>query len=45
MATNQHQAACLDYCSPIRNRYFYGKSWTFFISSSSRTISIPSAGC
>ncbi|WHZ21126.1 MAG: hypothetical protein OJF47_000238 [Nitrospira sp.] len=25
MATNQHQAACLDYCSPIRNRYFYGK--------------------
>jgi hypothetical protein len=25
MATNSQQAGCLDYCTPIRNRYFYGK--------------------
>jgi hypothetical protein len=25
MTTNSERAGCLDYCSPIRNRYFYGK--------------------
>jgi hypothetical protein len=25
MATNSQQAGCVDYCSPVRNRYFYGK--------------------
>jgi hypothetical protein len=25
MVTNSQQAGCLDYCSPTRNRYFYGK--------------------
>jgi hypothetical protein len=25
MAMNSQPAACVDYCSPVRNRYFYGK--------------------
>jgi hypothetical protein len=25
MTTNSQQTGCLDFCSPIRNRYFYGK--------------------
>jgi hypothetical protein len=25
MATSSHQTGCIDQCSPVRNRYFYGK--------------------
>ena len=30
MATSSHQTGCLDQCSPIRNRYFYGKMLDVF---------------
>ena len=30
MATSSHQTGCLDQCSPVRNRYFYGKMLDVF---------------